>query len=236
VLTLRRLAFAAWLYLSILIAGVLYIPFLLGTRRLNNQLIALWGRVVEFGLKAIMGVRIEVRGLEHRPTGACLIAGKHQSMLDTVAPFAFLHDPCFVMKQELMRTPFIGWYGWKAGMIGVDREAHANALKGLVRDARDRLHQARELVIFPEGTRAAPGAEAVYKPGVAALYRDLEMPCHLMATNSGDCWPAHGIKFNPGVVVFEFLPPIPAGLKRGEFMRELVERLETASARLRKEG
>jgi len=233
VLTLRRLAFAAWLYLSILLAGVLYIPFLLGTRRLNNRLIALWACTVRFGLRVLMDVRVEVRGLEHRPRGAALIAGKHQSMLDTVAPFLFLEDPCFVMKKELLHTPFIGWYGAKAGMVAVDREAHASALKGLVRDARDRLQQARELVIFPEGTRSAPGAEPDYKPGVAALYRDLEMPCHLMATNSGDCWPAHGIKFNPGVVVFEFLPPIPAGLKRGEFMRELVDRLEGASNALR---
>lgn len=233
-LTIRRLAFAAWLYLSILLAGVLYIPFLLlGTRRLNNRLIALWARIVRLGLGPIMGIRIEVRGREHQPRGACLIAAKHQSMLDTVAPFLFLEDPCFVMKKELLHTPFIGWYGQKAGMIAVDREAHASALKGLVRDARDRLRQARELVIFPEGTRTEPGAEPDYKPGVAALYRDLEMPCHLMATNSGSHWPAHGIKFNPGVVVFEFLPPVPAGLKRGEFMREMQDRIEGASNRLR---
>ena len=230
VLTIRRLAFAAALYLCILIAGVLYIPFLLGPRRLALRMVTVWAAVLQACFQTIMGVRIEVRGLEHRPTGPALIAGKHQSMLDTVWPFSVLDDTCFVFKKELLRTPFVGWYAAKTGMIPVDREAHASALKQMVRDARNRLSSERQIVIFPEGTRTAPGAEPNYKPGVAALYRDLDLPCHLIATNSGTCWPAHGIGFNPGVVIFEFLPPIPAGLKRGDFMRELEHRLEAAGA------
>ena len=183
--------------------------------------------------RLIMGIRVELRGLEHRPTGSALIAGKHQSMLDTIAPFTFLHDTCFVMKKELMGAPVFGWYARKFAMVSVDREAHASALKRMVRDVRDRLRDSRQVLIFPEGTRTAPGASPVYKPGVAALYRDLGLPCHLLATNSGDCWPAHGIGFNPGVVVFEFLPPLPPGLKRPELMAELEASLESASARLR---
>ena len=194
--------------------------------------IRLWARFMLLGLRLICGVRVEVRGLEHRPAGAALIAAKHQGMLDVIAPFTFLDDPCFVMKKELMPLPFFGWFAWKTRMIPVDRGAHARALKDMVRAARDRLADGRQIVIFPEGTRTAPGQPGDYKPGVAALYRDLAAPCWPVATNSGVHWPARGVLRRPGVVVFEFLPPIPAGLKRAEFMTRLEDRIETASTSL----
>ena len=93
-------------------------------------------------------------------------------------------------------------------------------------------HTRRPLVIFPEGTRQAPGAAPAYKPGVAALYREFNLPCTPLATNSGTCWPAKGIGFRPGVVVYEFLDTVPPGLKRPEFMRELEGRIELASSGL----
>jgi len=121
-------------------------------------------------------------------------------------------------------------------MIAVDRDGHAAALKKLVRETRERMGEDRQVLIFPEGTRKDPGAAPDYKPGIAALYRDLGMPCTPMATNSGVHWPAHGLKRHPGTVVFEFLEPIPAGLKRAEFMKELQVRIETASNALLAEG
>lgn len=230
--TPRSLAFVVWLYLSIMIFAVGLSPALLLPRGAAMVVIRLWARTVLFGLRWIAGVRVEVRGLQHRPTGAALIASKHQGMLDVIAPFTFLDDPCFVMKKELMPLPFFGWFAWKSAMIPVDRAAHAKALKDMVRNARDRLANARQILIFPEGTRSAPGAEPDYKPGVAALYRDLDGPCWPVATNSGVHWPAHGFKRLPGTVVFEFLEPIPAGLKRAEFMTTLEDRIETASKAL----
>jgi 1-acyl-sn-glycerol-3-phosphate acyltransferase len=232
VTTLRRLLFAAWLYLAIALCGIAYIPLLLGPRRFANRAIALWARIVIWGFKRIVGVRIEVRGLEHAPRTGALVAGKHQSMLDICAPFLWLDDPCFVFKKELLWTPFVGMFALKAGMIPVDRSGHAAALKKMVADTQGKLDDGRQIIIFPEGTRTEPGAEPSYKPGIAALYRELGAPCHLLATNAGRCWPAHGIGFNPGVAIYEFLEPIPAGLKRGEFMKELQARLETASRAL----
>jgi 1-acyl-sn-glycerol-3-phosphate acyltransferase len=137
-----------------------------------------------------------------------------------------------VLKKELMILPFFGWHAWKTGMIPVDRSAGAAALKKMVADVHDRLKTARQIIIFPEGTRIAPGETGDYKPGVAALYRDLGVPCYPVATNSGTSWPAHGFMRRPGKVVFEFLEPIPAGLKRGQFMSELETRIETASKAL----
>ncbi len=231
-LTLRSLLFTLWLYLSMPIFAVGLSPALLMPHALAMGVIKGWARFVLFGLRWIAGVKVEFRGLEHRPTGPALIAPKHQGMLDIVAPFAVLDDPCFVLKQELMILPFFGWFAWKTQMIPVDRSAGSTALKTMVKQARARLAEGRQIVIFPEGTRAPVGAPADYKPGVAAIYRDLDVPCWPVATNSGVHWPAHGFRRYPGTVVFEFLPPIPAGLKRAEFMKRLEDGVETASAAL----
>lgn len=231
-LKLRQILFAAWLYLSMPVVAIGLSPALLLPRPFAVGVTRIWAHTVLFGLRWIMGVRVEVRGLEHRPAGAALVAPKHQSMLDIVVPFIVLADPCFVLKKELMATPFLGWFAWKARMIPIDRGGQAKALKDMVRIARERLAEERQIVIFPEGTRQAPGAAPDYKPGVAAIYRDLGAPCWPIAANSGEHWPAKGIGFKPGLVVFEFLEPIPADLKRAEFMRELEERIETGSARL----
>lgn len=231
--TLRSLLFSLWLYLSIFICAVGLSPALLMSHKQAMGVIKIWARIVLLGLRWIMGVKVEIRGLEHRPTGGVLVAAKHQSMLDVVAPFTFLDDPCFVLKKELMPVPFFGWFAWKTKMIPVDRAAHAKALKDMVKHTRERLADGRQIMIFPEGTRTQPGEPGQYKPGVAAIYRDVETPCHLIATNSGQHWPAKGLTgFKPGVVVFELLPPVEAGLKRGELMKQMEERIETASLAL----
>ncbi|ASD26599.1 lysophospholipid acyltransferase family protein [Brevundimonas diminuta] len=230
--TVRSLIFTLWLYLSMPLFAIGLSPALLMPHGVAIAVIKLWARFVLFGLRWIAGIKVEVRGLEHRPTGPALIAAKHQGMLDVIAPFAFLDDACFVMKKELMPLPFFGWFAWKTKMIAVDRAAHAKALKDMVRQTRARLAEGRQILIFPEGTRTTPGEPADYKPGVAAIYRDVDAPCWPVATNSGVHWPAHGFKRYPGTVVFEFLPPIPAGLKRAAFMAELESRIETASTAL----
>lgn len=231
-IVLRSLGFTLWLYLSMPLFAVGLSPALFMPHRYAMGVIKLWARFVLFGLRWIADIRVEFRGLEHRPVGQALVAGKHQGMLDVVVPFALLDDPCIVMKKELRPLPFFGWFAWKTRMIAVDRSAHAKALKDMVKQARARRDEGRQIVIFPEGTRKAPGAEPDYKPGIAALYRDLDCPCWPLATNSGVHWPAHGFIRRPGVVVFEFLPPIAPGLKRAEFMTELETRLEAASTAL----
>lgn len=230
--TLPSLLFAAWLYLSMPIFAIGLSPALVMPHRFAMGVVKLWARTVLFGLRWIAGVKVDFRGLENRPSGAALVASKHQGMLDIVALLAVLPDACFVMKKELMPLPFFGWFAWKTGMIAVDRAGHARALKDMTRQARARLSQGRQIVIFPEGTRNDPGVPGDYKPGVAAIYRDLEGPCWPVATNSGLHWPAHGFRRRPGVAVFEFLEPIPAGMKRGAMMALLESRIETASLAL----
>lgn len=226
---LRSLIFVAWLYLSMAIFAVGLSPALILPHRYAMGVIKAWAHFVLFGLRWVAGVRVEFRGLEHRPSGPALIAAKHQGMLDVIIPFVVLDDPCIVMKKELAILPFFGWFALKTKMIVVDRSAASKALRDMVKQARDRTAEGRQIWIFPEGTRAEPGAVPDYKPGVAALYRDLEVACWPVATNAGVHWPAHGFKRNPGVAVYEFLPPIEANRKRAPFMAELEQRIETAS-------
>jgi 1-acyl-sn-glycerol-3-phosphate acyltransferase len=226
----RSLIFTAYFYLLSVACVLEAVPAaLFAPRRALIARMAFWNRATLAGLSAICGVRVEIRGREHLPTGAALIAGKHQCMLDAFTPFSYLPDPTLVMKKELMWIPFMGWYSKLSGMIVIDRGGHATTLRKMMVDARDQLDDGRQLVIFPEGHRQDPGAAPDYKPGIAALYRDLDMPCIPVATNSGAHWPAHGFLRKPGVVVYEYLEPIPAGLKRAAFMALLEERIETAS-------
>ncbi len=229
---LRSLVFTAWVYALGAVMGLFGLPLLLGSRRDAMGAIKLWARLTSWGLKNIVGAKVEVRGMENLLPGPCLIAAKHQGMFDTVEPFNFLPDPAFVLKRELMRIPVYGWFSSKSEMIAIDREGGAKTLRAMVQAARGALDDQRQIVIFPEGTRKAPGDAPDYQPGVAGLYRDLGVPCTPVATNSGGVWPAHGFVRYPGLVVFEILPPIQAGLKRATFMAILEDAIETASARL----
>lgn len=231
----RSALFKLYMYGTLTVLGFAFLPLLLQGRRGAVKAIRIWARGVLWALRTIVGAKVEVRGLEHRPDGGALVGAKHQGMLDTIVPFVVLDAPCFVLKSELMRLPIYGWYAGKGRMIPVVRAGHSTALRALVREAKERLGETLQIVIFPEGTRQAVGAPPDYKPGVAALYRELGFGCTPLATNSGLVWPAKG-RIRPGVAVFEFLPEIPAGLKRAEFMDRLQAELETASNRLAAEA
>jgi 1-acyl-sn-glycerol-3-phosphate acyltransferase len=233
-IALRSALFVALFYLWSVLVSVSCTPLLLCPPGPILTMFRIWSTGIRVLLR-ICGVKVEVRGLENVPMGAALVAPKHQCMLDVFAQFSVLPASAFVMKKELIRIPWFGWYALRVGTIVVDRGAQATALKKLVREAKDRFAQGRQVVIFPEGTRTAPGAPPAYRPGIAALYREIDVPVHPVATNSGVHWPAHGFLRKPGTIVFEYLEPIPPGLKRAEFMRVLQERTETASERLRSE-
>ena len=233
----RSLAFNLAFYLWTLFAAIVTLPILLAPRPAAQATLNLWAKVVTWLLRVVGGVRVEVRGRDHVPVGVALVAPKHQCMFDIFGLIAVLPDSCFVLRKELMRIPVFGWWAWKCDMIVIDREGGSKALRHMLTSSRDRLTQApRQLVIFPEGHRGKPGQAGDYQPGVAALYRDLDMECAPVALNSGAHWQKGGLALKPGTIVFEFLEPLPAGMKRAEFMRELEERLEAASNALLAEG
>jgi 1-acyl-sn-glycerol-3-phosphate acyltransferase len=226
--------FAVWFYVAMLICGSLMLPFvLLGNDRYIWVAMRWWGNCTIFGLRWICGVRIKFEGLEHLPPRGtpALIASKHQATLDTVLPAQFLAEPVFVVKKELIKMPVFGFY-MKHGMIPVDREAHAKALKDMLRASRTVIAKGRQIVIYPEGTRQEIGAPPEYKPGIAALYKDLGLPVIPIALNTGLVWRPNGIMRNPGNVTIKILPAIPAGLPRDEFMARLESVIETESEAL----
>lgn len=183
-------------------------------------------------LRVIAGIKMEVRGRENLPAAPCLVVAKHQSAWDTFALVPLFADPAIVLKDELKWIPFYGWFCLKFEHILVKRERAAAALKTMIADARDRADDTREIVIFPEGTRMAPGSSPDYKPGYMALYEGLGLPCVPVALNSGLYWPRRSLMRYPGTIVVEFLPALAAGLPRKEFRRELETRLEAACDRL----
>jgi 1-acyl-sn-glycerol-3-phosphate acyltransferase len=229
---LRSTLFAGWMFLSAVVLGILFLPLLIGPRRAAMAPIRLWARVCLVGLRWIVGLKVEVRGRALAPRGAALVGAKHQGMLDVLVALDLFPDPCIVLKQELMWIPFFGWFAAKVEMIAIDRSSGAQAVRRLTAATARAVAEGRQVFIFPEGTRQAPGAAPAYKPGIAALYREMDLACTPIATNSGRVWPASGLAKYPGTAIYELLPPIPAGLRRAAFMAALEAAIEGASGQL----
>lgn len=226
---LRSAIFVVWMYGLMVVMGIVCAPFLLGPRSGVKACLRVYLALVFGGLKLICGIRYEVRGREHLPTGGALVASKHQSMFETLAFWAILDDPAIILKKELAYLPFFGWYAMKLKNIKVDRSAGAKALRDMLKQAGQRAEEGRQVVIFPQGTRLEPGEHEDYKPGVLGLYKAMKTPCVPVALNSGVYWPPHGFVRKPGVIIVEFLPAIEPGLSKDAFMAELQSRIETAS-------
>ena len=216
--------------------NVAWLPSLVMPRQASVKGMEWWTRATFWGLKNIVGLDYEIRGRENIVAGSAIYAIKHLSMWETMAVQILLHDPAQILKRELTWIPFYGWYALKSRQIVVDRGGHSKALRSMLASAKMRVSEGRSIVIFPEGTRKALGAAPDYKPGVAALYGALDVPCIPVANNSGLYWIRKGPLRKPGKIIVEFLPAMPAGLKRHAFMAELEQRIETATARLLAEG
>lgn len=228
---IRSLIFVVWLYGSMATLGVVMWPFVLADERHVWTALRVWTRTALWGLRWIVGATVEIVGREHLPQGAALIAMKHQAMLDTMVPALFVPNPVFVYKAELRNTPIMGSY-LARNQIAVDRGGHAKALKSVVRGARQAVARGHQVVIFPEGTRQKLDAPPDYKPGIAAMYKDLNMPVTPVALNTGLVWPPKGLIRRPGRVTIKILPPIPAGLSREDFMARLEAAIESESQAL----
>ena len=228
----RALLFNLLFYVTTTLFLVLGSPLLFCPRRWAMAALAIHGRFELWLLRVIVGTKLEVRGREKLPEGACLVAAKHQSAWETFGLIPLFRDPALLMKRELFWIPFHGWFSHKFEMIPVDRDKGPAALRRMLREAKKRVAQGREIIIFPEGTRRAPGAPPDYKTGVLLLYEALGIPCVPLALNSGAFWPRRSLVRKPGTIIVEFLDPIPPGLPRAEFLERLIAAIEGASARL----
>lgn len=233
-LVLRSLLFNIAFWLWTVLATFAGLAVIWGPRRWTLAVGRLWGAGTMRLLALICGLRYEVRG--RIPAAPAIVASKHQSAWDTLIFPVLLRDPAYVLKRELMAIPLLGLCFRRAGHIAVDRRKGGAALRGMVRDARRAVAEGRSIVIYPEGTRTAPGARRLYQPGALALYAQLKLPLAPVALNSGLFWGRRGFLKRPGRIVIEFLEPLPPGGERRTVMAELERRIETASDRLMREA
>lgn len=232
----RSLLFNVLFYLNLLVQMIVALPVLALPRRIHLAFVRSYCRTSLWLLRVVCGTNVAWRGLEKLPQGACIVACKHQSLWETFALYAILDDPTFVLKRELMWIPLFGWHMHKAALIPIDRDAGFSALSRMTARARTELARARQVVIFPEGTRRPPGAAPSYKPGVAHLYARAGVACVPLALNSGLFWPRRSLLRFPGTILVEVLDPIPPGLDSREFLQRLQDAIEQASTRLLRES
>ncbi len=219
---LRSAVFNLFFFGVTLVFCVLWPPQSLFGVRWAMAYARLWARLVLGGLRAICGISWQVSGLEHLPReGPALIASMHQSAFDTVVWVVLAPRFAYVVKRELMRVPLFGAVMRRAGMIAVDRQAGSAALRALLRGADRALAGARQVIIFPEGTRVPPGQRAPLLPGVAALAVRMRLPVIPVVTDSGSHWGRRAFRKRPGVIRIALLPPLPAGLQRDELLQKL---------------
>jgi len=233
---LRAFGFNLAFFGVTLLLGVGALLLLLTPRRTVMRFGRFWAQCVLWLAKLIAGLDGEVRGSEHLPAGPFLLAMKHQSAWDTLILPVLLGDPAVVIKRELLWVPFYGWYAGRAGAIPIDRRGGAGALRRMLAAAKRAAAGGRPIVIFPQGTRTAPGQHLPYQPGVAALYQALDLPLVPAAVNSGLFWGRRSFVKRPGRIVLEFLEPIGPGLPRRELMAVLENRIEAATAALELEA
>ncbi len=195
-----------------------------------------WSKTLCWVLDVMVGLKFEVRGRSYISETPAIYAAKHQSAWDTFIYFMIFSNPSYVLKKELHRIPFWGMAANKYGAISVDRSGGASALKQLIADTKDRLKRGYNVIIFPEGTRSAPGSKLQYHPGIAAMYGAAETPVIPVAVNSGLFWGRRSVIKRPGTIIVEFMPPIEPGLKRRAFMEKLESEIEAATDRLVAEG
>jgi 1-acyl-sn-glycerol-3-phosphate acyltransferase len=231
-MSLRALVFNIVFYLNLALLLVFGSPLLFGPRRYAMVGLKCWGWTTMWWQRFIVSTRVEVRGRENIPPGALLVAAKHQSAWETVTLHTLFADPAMVLKKELMWLPAMGWFNRKFRLIPIDRAATPRAVRALLIRAREAVAAGRQIIVFPEGTRRAPGAAPDYKPGISLLYAELGVPCLPVALNSGLYWPRRKAQRHPGTIVVEILPPIPPGLSKKDFLARLKHDIETASNRL----
>lgn len=230
----RSLVFIIVIYFWMAVLGILFTPYAILSKRGALRACKIYARTTLFLTRWMVGIRGEVRGTV--PSGEVMVAAKHQSFLDILLIFDAVPHAKFIMKRELLWTPFIGLYAKRLGCVPVDRGRRGAAVAKMVKDVAQEFSTPGQLIIYPQGTRVAPGDRKPYKMGSGVLYKELGQPCVPVATNVGLFWPRKGIMREPGLAVVEFLEPIAPGLDRNEFMRKLEERVEARSDDLMREA
>ena len=231
---LLSLVFIVQMYVAMAVLAIIFAPWALFSRRGAYAAMHSYCAWVILTARILCGLRCQVRGIP--PTSECVIAAKHQSFLDIILIFHAVPAGKFIMKRELIYAPFLGQYALKIGCVPVNRGKRGAAITRMKADVAAGAAEPGQLIIYPQGTRVAPGVSRAYKVGTGLLYELLGQPCVPVATNVGVFWPKRGILRHPGLAVVEFLPPITPGLPVPDFLKRLELDVETHSNRLMAEA
>lgn len=230
----RSLIFVIVMYVLIFVWGIVFAIPAIFSRKAAIFCCRSYTRFVMWLAGWLIGLKCEVRG--EAPQDEVLIAAKHQSFLDVLMVYSNIPAGRFIMKDILKYAPIVGQMGLRVGCIPVKRGKRGSAIKKMVADVKaGRMHPG-QLIIYPQGTRIAPGVKAPYKVGTGVLYKELGQDCVPVAANVGMFWPKRGVYRAPGVAVVEFLPRIEAGLELDVFMEKLETAVETKSDDLMREA
>lgn len=190
--------------------GFLVFPF---SPRVRHRIITSWAPLVMWFVWHVLGIRYRVIGRENIPAVPSVILSKHQSAWETMALQVIFPPLCFVLKRELLRVPFFGWALAQIPGIAIDRADGKSALAKVIEQGKARLTEGFWVVVFPEGTRTAPGTTRRYKPGGGALAVQAGAPVVPVAHNAGEYWGRNAFLKYPGEVVVSIGPVIDtAGL------------------------
>ena len=228
------LVFIVQMYLAMAVLAVIYTPWAAFSRQGAFAAVHAYCRWVRLSARLLVGLRSEVRGPV--PDSEVIIAAKHQSFFDIILIVSAVPRPKFIMKRELIWAPILGWYALRIGCVPVDRGKRSTALRQMMEGVAKGNTLPGQLIIYPQGTRVAPGVQRPYKIGTGHLYAQLGQTCVPAATNVGVFWPRHGILRKPGLAVVEFLPTIEPGKPVDLFMTDLERVIEDASDRLMAEA
>ena len=188
-----------------------------------------WSVVTIKAMKILTGLTYRVEGLENLPANRpFIIASKHQSAFETIAFHSIFPAPVFILKKELLWLPLFGWNLLKTGCIPIDRSSGTKAMRSILEGSKKRLAEGLTVVIFPEGTRTAPGTTNKYNPGIGLLYEQCDVPVVPVVLNSGEFWRRKAFVKLAGTITVRILPPMEKGLGKREMIEKLQNEIETA--------
>ena len=200
------------------------------------RIISAWARLMVSAAEAICGIRYRVLGAERLPPAPYIVLAKHQSAWETIAFQKILPPQVWVVKRELLWIPFFGWGLAMLSPIAIDRGSGARALRQMLEQGRDRLARGLCIVIFPEGTRVAPGARRDYQPGGAWLASKTEAPVVPVAHDSGELWRRNAFLKYPGTITVSIGAALDTrGLAPEEINRRVEDWIEGEMQRLASE-
>lgn len=211
--------------ITAVVATIVAILALARIKPLAWALAAVWQWLMMQAVRWVLGIRTVVLGAENMPKEPVVVLSKHQSAWETVALQSMVPGhPIFVLKKSLLHLPFLGWALGAIGMIAIDRTSGRDALDRVAAQGRQRLAEGCSVIIFPEGTRVAPGEKKRFQPGGAVLAARCGAKVVPIAHNAGECWPRNAFVKKPGVVTVSIGEPIDtAGISE----RELNKRIES---------